>query len=365
MATRGSSSSTIALWIIATITVVFFLRSAMQLLIPIVLAILASYALEPVVAWLARRRVPRTIGTGIVVFVLFGLTGWGIWSLGDDVRHAVESLPDTARRIREMAAQHTGSGPVADMREAASELSAAARQPGARKDPAPDSAGGSQGGFGGGGAVPGLLQWGVSSIFSLAGHLTVIVFLVVFLLLSGHHMRDRFVEVSGPDRDRQRLAGRILDDINAQIQRFLLVRLFTSAVVGVLTGLVLAWLGVQNAAVWGAFAGIFNSIPYFGPVIVSGGLLVVGLAQGGGTSQALQASGAALVITSLEGWVLTPPLMGKAEKMSVLAVFLGLLLWTWIWGAWGTILAVPMLVAIKSVADHVPPLKPIGRLMAP
>ena len=51
--------------------------------------------------------------------------------------------------------------------------------------------------------------------------------------------------------------------------------------------------------------------------------------------------------------------------MSALAVFLGLLLWTWIWGAWGTILAVPMLVMVKSVTDHVPRLKPLGRLMAP
>jgi predicted PurR-regulated permease PerM len=57
--------------------------------------------------------------------------------------------------------------------------------------------------------------------------------------------------------------------------------------------------------------------------------------------------------------------MGKAERMSALAVFLGLLVWTWIWGAWGTILAVPMLVVIKSVADHVAHLKPLGRLMAP
>ena len=56
--------------------------------------------------------------------------------------------------------------------------------------------------------------------------------------------------------------------------------------------------------------------------------------------------------------------MGKAERMSALAVFLGVLLWTWIWGAWGTVLAVPMLVIVKSVADHVEPLRPIGRLMA-
>jgi predicted PurR-regulated permease PerM len=116
---------------------------------------------------------------------------------------------------------------------------------------------------------------------------------------------------------------------------------------------------------WGLLAGVFNSIPYFGPVIVSGGLLLVGIVQGGPVSQALQMSAAAMVITSVEGWLIAPPLMGKVERMSVLAVFLGLLLWTWVWGAWGTILAVPMLVIMKSVADHVDRLRPLGRLMAP
>lgn len=76
-------------------------------------------------------------------------------------------------------------------------------------------------------------------------------------------------------------------------------------------------------------------------------------------------AGAALVITSLEGWLLTPLLMGKAERMSALAVFLGLLLWTWVWGAWGMLLAVPMMIVIKSVADHIESAKPVGRLMAP
>jgi predicted PurR-regulated permease PerM len=74
---------------------------------------------------------------------------------------------------------------------------------------------------------------------------------------------------------------------------------------------------------------------------------------------------AALAITSLEGWLLTPFLLGKSENMHVVVVFLGVLLWTWIWGAWGTILAVPMLVVVKSVADHVEALKPVSRLMSP
>jgi predicted PurR-regulated permease PerM len=157
----------------------------------------------------------------------------------------------------------------------------------------------------------------------------------------------------------------IIDDITARIQRFLLVRIVTSAIVAVATWLMLAWMGVAQAAVWGILAGAFNSIPYFGPILVSGGLLLVGLGQTGDLVRALWIAAAALAITSLEGWLLTPPLLGKAERMHVVVVFLGVLLWTWIWGAWGTLLAVPMLVVVKSVADHVESLKPIGRLMAP
>ena len=76
-------------------------------------------------------------------------------------------------------------------------------------------------------------------------------------------------------------------------------------------------MGVGQAAVWGILAGVFNSIPYFGPIIVSGGLLLVGLVQSGDPTHAIKISAAALVITALEGWLLTPPLMGKAERMHV------------------------------------------------
>ncbi len=124
-------------------------------------------------------------------------------------------------------------------------------------------------------------------------------------------------------------------------------------------------MGVSQAAVWGVLAGLFNSIPYFGPVVVSGGLVLVGLVQSGNPMLAVKISAMALVITSLEGWVLNPLLMGRAERMHVVIVFLGVLLWTWIWGPWGTLLAVPMLVVLKAVADHVDSLKPVSRLMAP
>ena len=369
MTTRPASrAQTVALWILAVIATLFFLRAASQLLIPSALGVLLSYALEPVVAWFERHRVPRLAGASFVMLVLLGLCGWGVYSLKDNAAAALEALPEAARRAREMIASNAGTGPAASIQEAAGVLQG-------KPEPVQGSRGSGSGSASGGTQQPGgsgvpsgamnAVQRGVGSIFALAGHLTVIIFLVFFLLLSGHHVRNRIVEVSGPDKDGQQLAARIVDDVNAQIQRFLLVRLVTSAAVALATWGALALMGVDNAAVWGILAGVFNSIPYFGPVIVSGGLLVVGLVQGGGMTQALQMSGAALAITSLEGWLLTPPLMGKAERMSLLAVFLGLLLWTWIWGAWGTILAVPMLVVLKSIGDNVEALKPIGRLMAP
>jgi predicted PurR-regulated permease PerM len=331
-----------------------------------VLAVLISYMLEPIVAWLARHRLPRLVGTSVVMLALLGLTGWGAVSLRDDAIQAIDALPEAARRAREMVLSPTRDGPAASIQEAAEELRGAtgadrqAQGPSGNSQRPPQPPPGE-----GGGDASGLVQRGASYVFALAGHITVIIFLVFFLLLSGHHVRSRVIEVAGRDAERRRTVTTIIDEINAQIERFLLVRLVTAVIVGALTWAVLAWMAVPNAAVWGILAGVFNSIPYFGPVIVSGGLLVVGLAQGGGTSQALQMAGAALVITSLEGWLLTPPLMGKVERMSALAVFLGLLLWTWIWGAWGTILAVPMLVIVKAVADHVPRLKPVGRLLAP
>jgi predicted PurR-regulated permease PerM len=394
----------LAIWILAVVASLFFLREAATLLIPIVVAVLLSYALEPVVAWLQRHHVPRLAGAALVMLTLVGMAGWGMYSLRDNVASALEMLPEAARRVRGLLIAQEGSGSgtnIQSIQEAARVLQGEdlgrQREPreegpgGARGEqagrggqteqaggaarapqPARSSEGGQQGGQGQGDAVSAasgtlvdLLQRGVGSIVALAGYVTVVVFLVFFLLLSGHAVRDRVIEVAGPDRESRLLAATILDDINAQIQRFLLVRLVTAVIVGVATWGVLAWMGVQNAAVWGILAGVFNSIPYFGPVIVSGGLLLVGLVQGGGLMQAIQMSGAALAITSLEGWLIEPPLMGKAERMGVLAVFLGLLLWSWLWGAWGTLLAVPMLVVIKAVADHVDALKPLGRLMAP
>jgi predicted PurR-regulated permease PerM len=353
---NSSSATTTALWILATVAVLFFLRAAKTLLIPVVLAALVSAALAPIVIWLERRRVPTLAGAALVMLVILGAVVGGAYTLRDDARTFVDSLPETVERARDAILSPLGSSGKGIQDATRGAKAEGGEQGRGSSEPAPGS---------GGPATGSLAERGISALFSLAGHLVVIFFLTYFLLISRDLVRDRLVEIAGTDAERRRTTSAIIDDINTQIQRYLLVLLLTGLVVGVATWLVLAWIGVQHAAFWGILAGVFNSIPYFGPVIVSGGLFVVGIVQGGGITQALQMAGATILITSLEGWLLTPALMGKAERMSALAIFLGLLLWTWLWGPWGTVLAVPMLVVIKAFGDHVDGLRPVGRLLAP
>ena len=190
-----------------------------------------------------------------------------------------------------------------------------------------------------------------------------ILFLTYFILLSDKMFRRKFVEAAGPTLAKKKMTVEIIDSISSQIGRFILVQIFTSIVVGVSTWAALAALGLEQAALWGLLAGIFNSIPYYGPLIVSGGLALVAFLQFGTISMMLVVAGVSLLITSIEGWLLTPTLMGRVASMNRVAVFVGLLFWSWAWGVWGMLLAVPMMMSIKVVCDHVDDLKPVGRFL--
>ena len=191
-----------------------------------------------------------------------------------------------------------------------------------------------------------------------------ILFLVYFLLVTGDLYKRKLVKIAGPTLSQKKITVQILDEINQQIESFIRVQVFTSFLVAVATGLALWWFGVEQFVVWGLLAGIFNSIPYLGPILVTGGLGVVAFMQFDDVREDDSTSAAStLAITSLEGFLLTPTLMGRAAQMNPVAIFVGLLFWSWIWGVWGTVLAVPMLMMLKAICDHVEDLQPIGELL--
>jgi predicted PurR-regulated permease PerM len=206
--------------------------------------------------------------------------------------------------------------------------------------------------------------WGSLGVAAMFGQLVLIVFLAYFLLASGDLYRRKLVKIAGPSLASKRVTVQILEEINRQIEAFLLVQLATSALVGVVTWLAFKWIGLEQAGVWGLLAGVFNSIPYFGPVLVTGGTAVVAYLQFGTVRMAVLVAGVAFAITTLEGFLLTPWLTSRAARMNAVAVFIGLIFWGWVWEIWGLLLAVPMLMILKAICDNVEDLKNVGELLS-
>lgn len=161
---RTSSLSNVALWILAAVAALFFLRAAKTLLIPIALAVLISYALEPLVGWLERHRVPRLAGAGLVLLFILGAAGYGAYSLTDDARQAIEAMPQAMEKAREMVREQLGSSAQA-VQEATKALGTTGE--------AASSSGTDAGAITGtsGQAAGSLVQRGVGAVFSLAGNL--------------------------------------------------------------------------------------------------------------------------------------------------------------------------------------------------
>jgi predicted PurR-regulated permease PerM len=355
----------VSLAVLAVIAAVFALDWASAVIIPVMLAVMLSYALSPVVNLLHQWRIPRAIGAMLVLLGIVGGIGSLAYSLSDDMAELIETLPAAARNFRQTLRTEGVTSPSAvdQVQKAASELERAARESGIQSPGTTPS-----------GAtrvqieqprlnISDYLWSGTIGAAALAGQTAVVLFLVYFLLISGDTFRRKLVTITGPALSRKRITIQVLDEINRQIQRYLLVQIAASALVGIASWLAFRWLGLEYAAVWAIAAGVFNLIPYLGAVIVTAGTAFVALLQFGTLSMALLVGGVSLIITSLEGLLLTPWLTGRASRMNPVVVFVGVLFWGWLWGAWGLLLGVPIIMIIKSICDRVEDLKPVGELL--
>jgi predicted PurR-regulated permease PerM len=354
----------VTLTVIATLGGILMLQYAKPVFIPVILGILISYVLGPAVTSMAKHGIPRVIGSFLVIVALCGTIGYGVYSLSDEAVDILDDVPVAAQKLRDRF-KHTPrageEGLLSKVQSAATEIDEAAADA-AKPAPAakdvqrvqvvqPAFSASDYVWAGGRGILSGLAQFAV------------VLFLVYFLLVTNDLFKRKIVRIAGPTLTKKKISVQIMDEINQQISGFLRVQVITSLVVAVATGAALWWFGVDNFIVWGLLAGIFNSIPYLGPIVVTGGLAVVTFMQFDDLVRTAYVSGTALAITSLEGWLLTPLLMSRAARMNPVAIFVGLLFWSWVWGVWGTILAVPMLMAIKSVCDRIEDLQPIGELL--
>jgi predicted PurR-regulated permease PerM len=348
----------LAFTLVAAAVVILLLQMMRSVMIPFFLSALLFYALDPAVDWMERWRVPRAFGAAMMLIVVISACGGLAYSLQSEALTVVDQLPMGARRLANSLRKSPGAAPSAieKVQQAADTLQASKDAPA---------------------ATPGVMRvqvenpgfqartfvWSSSLGLLLAvNQLVMVLFLTYFMLLSDQLFKRKLVEIVD-SFSKKKVTVRVLEDIAGQIEQFLVIQIVTSIAVALATWGALWMLGLQQAALWGLLAGIFNSIPYYGPLLVTAGLSIVGFLQFGQIGMTAAVAGVALLITTLEGSILTPMLLGQASSMNKVAVFAGLLFWSWIWGVWGMLLAVPLMMVVKVICDHVEALQPVGHLL--
>jgi len=350
--------------LLTVLATLYFLHWASPVLMPVMLGILISYALSPVVNAMQRWHIPRAIGAAVLLLGLVAVTGGLVYSLSDEAASVVEALPQAAQKFRRDLRAERGSGESAmqKVQKAATELESAATE--SRGTPAAVPRGVTRVQIEKSGLnISDFLWTGTLGAVVFMGQLVTVLFFAYFLIAAGNLFRRKLIMISGQRLSEKKVTAEVLNEITQQIQRYLLVQLFTSVLVGVVSWIAFAAMGLEHAAIWGIAAGVLNSVPYFGPVVVSCGIALVAYAQFGTISMALTISGVALVITSLEGYLLTPWLIGRTGRMNAVVVFASVIVGGWLWGPIGLLLGVPILMIVKSVCDHVEGFRGVGEML--
>ena len=334
--------------------------------VPLLIGILASYTLRPLVDGLAGWRVPRVIGAGLVLALLVASLSWVGFSMGDDATAMIENLPEAARKLRKELSSTRAGAPSAlqNVQEAAQEIqgaaadasgdSAKAAKPQARvvtvQAPAPTW----------------LSDYTLAQsalLATVAAQAPIVLLLTYFLLAAGEHFRRKLLELVGPSLQSKKDALRILNEIETQVQRYLLATLASNALLGVATWLAFLALGLDQAGVWGVAAGVLHFIPYLGPALIAAGSGVAAYLQFGSLLQALAIASASLVVAGIIGFAFMTWLQSRFASVNAAVLFIALLFFGWLWGVWGLLLGAPLVAIAKVVFDRVEALKPVGLLL--
>lgn len=329
---RGSG----ALVVLATLAVGYTLWAAQEVILPVLLAMFLAMVGNPVIRGLRRLWIPRFIGAPLVLAV--GLAGFG--ALGVQlIRPAAEWVQDTPRQVRQIGNELRDLvKPVREANEAAENIARAAAGETSRRVE--------------------VVRTQVDDPYRVltkgpkaAATLLAVVLLTLFFMIFGETLQKNAIALL-PTRQRQKLTVGILQSIEREISRYVFTITAINVAVGLLFAALLHWvLGVdgQEALLWGTVLALLNFAPYVGPLIGCGAMLAMGFVTWDTLWPQLGPFAIYLTLHTLEGQVLTPIVLGRRMRLSPLVLILALMLFGWLWGIVGLLLAVSLLVCIKIV----------------
>lgn len=329
-AIRMTLNAMLMLALIYTVTLV------KALVIPLVLAAFIGLALNPIVARGTRHRIPRWLGASVLMVTLITSIVTGISMLAEPATTWLHTAPATIRSF------------IPKLEHITRPLEAAGRatQTLVNGHPTRPDAGQSPGDVA-------ISIWDVlgNAPKVLAAVLTVLL-LVYFFLVYGDLILRRLVEIA-PSFGYKRHAVTIVRGIQTEVSRYILTTLVINASLGILTAGMLFLLHMPDPLLWGTVAMFANFIPYVGAIVTTTTLLLVGLVHFDDMPHALLPALCFALITAFEGNLITPMILGRRMRVSPIAILIWLLIWGWLWGVPGALLAVPMLTSFKLIAERV------------
>jgi predicted PurR-regulated permease PerM len=331
----------LAAGLIVLVATVYLLKTFAGVLQQLLVAVFIVYLIMPPYRWLVRRHVsPLLSGILILAGILIAFSALGV-VIGNSVVELEAKLPAyeeaVARLINKAAEQFPG-------------LPSEALAPWKHGPPL---------------ELDQITQLARSALRNLSDFLSrffVVLVYLLFILAERAGLRQRMLAAFQPQRAQQ--IHELVYRINASITQYLVVKTLMSLLGGVLTWVVLFAFGVDYAVMWGLIAFMFNYIPYLGSFIATVLPVLLSLVQFENPALTLMILALLLIIQNAIGYLIEPRLAGKRLDLSPLVIILSLAFWGSLWGIVGMILAVPLVVTIKSILEQMAPTQPLARMLS-
>jgi predicted PurR-regulated permease PerM len=322
-----------SLIVIAALAIVAALKLGQAVVVPVLFAVFFVLLLSPTVEWLARRRVPRVVAASIVMLALVMIVGAALSATWDPAREWLDTAPATLKQLERKLRPVTRF--IAKV-ESVSTQAGRMTEPDAATQQEPTPVALEAKGF-----VQSTQEYAIAVVSML--------FLTLFLLaLELGSLGQR-----GPPGSPWAGAGTVFLRVRSELGRYFGAVTLSNLVLGVGTAATMYWLDMPNALLWGVVAFTLNFIPYAGSATTLLLLTVVALVSFDGVGKAVSVAGTYLVLTTFEGQVLQPILVGRRLDVSPPVVLLGLWFGGWLWGVSGIALAMPILVSVKAAAQEI------------
>ena len=345
------SAMTVALISMTVMAGIAFAYFAWPVVLPFTLALVAAMTLKPPVTWLRRHRVPAALAAlavlGFFILILGAVMLWLGQPAVDWAKSAPEQLPKLQQKFKSVLQ------PVARLSAVASNMGNLEATPASTNAPPVAVKEGNH-------MVGAMVTW----TRSLLAGITEAIVLTFLFLAAGDSFRQKMVHaIAG--RDRKKRASEISQEIQHNISRYLFTVSLINTGLGCLTGLGFWLVGLPNAAMWGGVAAILNFLPFFGPIL---GMVIVGLAgllAFNTVGMAVAPVAVYAVLHLSESYFITPYALGQRFSLNPVAIFVAFIFFAWLWGVFGALLAVPLLVSFKVICERVPKLTPFSEFLAP